>query len=371
MAGLWTENALSGYIFCKTILPDKGVSMSQLSIPSGYKPLLSVKETEQAIIRIKDFFQLALSTELNLTRVTAPLFVPRGKGINDDLNGVERPVNFPVKDMNENILEIVHSLAKWKRLKVTDLGLAPGFGIYTDMNAIRADEELDNIHSLYVDQWDWEMAMYEGDRSVDFLKETVRKIYRCLKRTEFFIYDNHPSITPVLPEDITFVHAEDLFRLYPGMTPKERENEATKKFGAVFIIGIGFALPDGNLHDGRAPDYDDWITETGNGNHGLNGDLLVWNAVLGQALELSSMGIRVSPDTMKDQLAYRGCSERSSLYFHKKLLAGELMQTVGGGIGQSRLCMFFLRKAHIGETQVSVWPESMVYACDKAGVPLL
>ncbi len=345
--------------------------MSNLSLPKGYKPLLGVKETEQAIIRIKDFFQLALSTELNLTRVTAPLFVPRGKGINDDLNGVERPVNFPVKDMNETVLEIVHSLAKWKRLKVTDLALKPGFGIYTDMNAIRADEELDNIHSLYVDQWDWELAMGEGDRTIDFLKDVVRKVYRCLKRTEFFIYDNHPAIEPSLPGEITFIHAEELYRRYPGMTAKERENAVTREHGAVFIIGIGHALPDGNLHDGRAPDYDDWITETGNGFRGLNGDLLVWNGVLGQALELSSMGIRVSPDSLREQLSYRGCPERSELYFHKRLLSGGLAQTVGGGIGQSRLCMFFLRKAHIGETQVSVWPDAMRASCDKAGVPLL
>jgi aspartate--ammonia ligase len=345
--------------------------MSQLLLPSGYRPVLSVKETEQAIIRIKDFFQLALSTELNLTRITAPLFVERGTGINDDLNGVERPVRFPVKDMGERELEIVHSLAKWKRLKVTDLGFAPGFGVYTDMNAIRADEELDNIHSLYVDQWDWELAMRESDRTVEFLKDVVRKIFRCLKRTEFFIYDNHPAIVPVLPEEITFIHAEDLYHQYPKMTAKERETEAAKKYGAVFIIGIGYALPDGNLHDGRAPDYDDWITESGNGKHGLNGDLLVWNAVLGQALELSSMGIRVSPDSMREQLDYRACPERASLYFHKRLLAGELTQTVGGGIGQSRLCMFFLRKAHLGETQVSVWPESMIASCEKAGIPLL
>lgn len=345
--------------------------MSQLLLPAGYSPILSVKETEQAIIRIKDFFQTALSTELNLTRVTAPLFVPRGKGINDDLNGVERPVNFPVKDMNDQILEIVHSLAKWKRLKVSDLGLTDGFGVYTDMNAIRADEELDNIHSLYVDQWDWELAMDEKDRTVAFLKDIVRRIYRCLKRTEFFIYDNHPAIAPVLPAEITFIHAEELFQAYPGMTVKQRENEIVKKYGAVFIIGIGGPLPDGSLHDGRAPDYDDWITETGNGNRGLNGDLLVWNGILGQALELSSMGIRVSPETLKEQLSFRGCPERASLFFHKRLLDGELKQTVGGGIGQSRLCMFFLRKAHIGETQVSVWPDSMIASCQKADIPLL
>lgn len=345
--------------------------MAVTTIPSGYRSILGVKETEQAIVRIKDFFQLALSTELNLTRVTAPLFVPRGKGINDDLNGTERPVKFPVKDMNELELEIVHSLAKWKRLKVTDLGCKPGFGIYTDMNAIRADEEMDNIHSLYVDQWDWELAMDEKDRTLYFLKDLVRGIYRCLKRTEFFIYDNYPAIEPVLPDAITFIHAEELYNRYPDLSPKERESEAAREFGAVFIFGIGYALPDGNLHDGRAPDYDDWITETGNGKRGLNGDLLVWNAVLGQALELSSMGIRVSPDSMREQLDYRGCPERAELFFHKKLLAGELTQTVGGGIGQSRLCMFFLRKAHIGETQASVWPDSMIDDCAKAGIHLL
>lgn len=345
--------------------------MSQLYVPSGYKPMLTVKETEQAIIRIKEFFQLALSTELNLTRVTAPLFVPRGTGINDDLNGVERPVHFPVKDMNERELEIVHSLAKWKRLKVSDLGLTPGFGIYTDMNAIRADEELDNIHSLYVDQWDWEVAMDENNRTIEFLQNIVRRIYGVMKRTEFYVYDNYPLIKPELPEEITFIHAEDLLREYPGMTAKERENAAAKKYGAVFVIGIGYALSDGNLHDGRAPDYDDWITETGNGKHGLNGDILVWNDILGTSFELSSMGIRVNPDSLKEQLAYRGCPERAELKFHKRLLAGELTQTAGGGIGQSRLCMFFLRKAHIGETQVSVWPDAMIESCKKAGIPLL
>ena len=273
--------------------------------------------------------------------------------------------------MNEQELEIVHSLAKWKRLKVTELGLTKGFGIYTDMNAIRPDEELDNIHSLYVDQWDWEMAMDENDRNIVFLTEVVKKIYRCLKRTEFFVYDNHPSIAPELPEEITFIHSEELYRQYPKLTSRERETEAAKKYGAIFVIGIGYELPDGKLHDGRAPDYDDWITESGNGNHGLNGDLIVWNGVLNQSFELSSMGIRVNPSSMKEQLAYRSCTERSSLYFHKKLLDGKLTQTIGGGIGESRLCMFFLRKAHIGETQVSVWPEAMSASCEKAGIPLL
>ncbi len=345
--------------------------MAQVQIPAGYKPLLSVKETEHAIVLIKEFFQLSLSTELNLTRVTAPLFVKSGTGLNDDLNGVERPVHFPVKDMNETQLEIVHSLAKWKRVKVTEMGLKPGFGIYTDMNAIRADEELDNLHSLYVDQWDWELAIDPINRTVDYLKEQVRKIYRCLKQTEFYMYDRYEAITPVLPEHITFLYAEDLQREFPGMTPKERETAACKKYGAIFLIGIGGPLPDGTIHDGRAPDYDDWITETGDGHTGLNGDLLVWNPVLCNAMELSSMGIRVSPESLKAQLEVRGCPERAQLSFHKKLLAGSLTQTMGGGIGQSRLCMYFLRKAHIGETQVSIWPDSMLEQCRTSGIPLL
>ena len=342
--------------------------MSDLVIPQNYSPVLSVKETEHAIVMIKDFFQLALSTELNLTRVTAPLFVPQGTGLNDDLNGVERAVSFPVKDMDDAPMEIVHSLAKWKRVKVTDLRLGAGFGIYTDMNAIRADEELDNVHSLYVDQWDWEMAIREEDRTVYYLREVVRSIFRCLKRTEFFIYD---KIKPILPDDITFIYAEDLQKAYPDKTPKERENIVAEKYGAVFVVGIGGDLADGKPHDGRAPDYDDWITESGDGHRGLNGDLIVWNPVLNCAFELSSMGIRVSPQSLEQQLALRNCTDRKKLYFHSKLLAGELTQTMGGGIGQSRLCMYFLRKAHIGETQVSVWPEVMREQCRQVGIPLL
>ncbi len=345
--------------------------MSKLYIPSGYKPLLTVKETEKAIILLKDFFQLSLSTELNLTRITAPLFVKSGTGLNDDLNGVERPVRFPVKDMNETQMEIVHSLAKWKRLKVTELGCPAGFGIYTDMNAIRADEELDNIHSLYVDQWDWCMAIDPKNRTIEYLKNVVRKIYRCFKRAEFFIYDRFEQIKPVLPEEITFVYADDLVKEYPGLTPKERENAVCKKYGAVFIMGIGCKLSDGTIHDGRAPDYDDWITPNEDGKIGLNGDIMVWNPVLESAFELSSMGVRVSAESLKLQLAERGCPERAELDFHKKLLNGELTQTLGGGIGQSRLCMFFLRKAHIGETQVSYWPEDMAKECEKNNIPLL
>ena len=342
-----------------------------IKLPTKYKSILSTRETEHAIVAIKDFFQLALSTELNLYRVTAPLFVGAGTGINDDLNGVERPVSFPVKDMGEARMEIVQSLAKWKRLKITSLGLEPGFGIYTDMNALRPDEELDAIHSIYVDQWDWEMAIDPKDRTVFFLHEIVKKVYRCIQRTEFFIYDRYPAIKPVLPKDIKILYADDLQKKYPKLTPKEREDKVAKEYGAVFITGIGGKLPDGTIHDGRAPDYDDWITESGDGHRGLNGDILVWNPVLGRAFELSSMGIRVSPESLKSQLEERGCPERAKFEFHSKLLKGELTQTLGGGIGQSRLCMFLLRKAHIGETQVSIWTDQIKADCKKRGIELL
>ncbi len=340
-------------------------------ISANYKPVLAVRETEHAIVAIKNFFQTSLSTELNLTRVTAPLFVPSGRGINDDLNGVEEPVSFAVKDMGGQRMEIVQSLAKWKRLKVTEMGCKPGFGIYTDMNAIRPDETLDAIHSLYVDQWDWELCIDEKDRNVFFLLDIVKKVYRSLKRTEFYIFDHYSKLSPILPEEIKLIYSDDLQREYPKLTPKERENAAAKKYGAVFIVGIGGKLPDGSVHDGRAPDYDDWITESGDGHVGLNGDLILWNNVLGTAFELSSMGIRVSPESLRAQLKERGMEERAELDFHKRLLNGELSFTLGGGIGQSRLCMFLLRKAHIGETQVSAWPESIRQECKAAGIPLL
>lgn len=342
-----------------------------IKLPTKYKSILNENETEHAIVAIKDFFQLALSTELNLSRVTAPLFVPSGTGINDDLNGVERPVSFPVKALNEQKMEIVQSLAKWKRLKVTDLGLEPGFGIYTDMNALRPDEDLDAVHSIYVDQWDWCMAIDPLNRTVYYLHEVVKQVYRCIQRTEFFIYDRYPAIKPILPKEIKILYADDLQRQYPKLTPKERENKVAKEFGAVFITGIGGKLDDGSIHDGRAPDYDDWITESGDGHRGLNGDILVWDSVLNSALELSSMGIRVNAESLKAQLEERGCPERANLEFHKKLLAGELTQTLGGGIGQSRLCMFLLRKAHIGETQVSVWTDEIKKDCKKRGIKLL
>ena len=342
-----------------------------MTLPDKYTSILSAKQTEHAIVAIKDFFQLALSTELNLTRVTAPLFVGSGRGINDDLNGVERPVSFPVKALNDSRMEIVQSLAKWKRLKVTSLELPPEFGIYTDMNALRPDEDLDPIHSIYVDQWDWEMAIDPKDRTVEYLKNVVRKVYRCIQRAEFYIYDRYPQITPILPKEITFFYADDLQKQYPNLTPKERENKVAKEYGAVFIIGIGGKMGDGTIHDGRAPDYDDWITETENGHHGLNGDILVWNPVHNCALELSSMGVRVSPESLQAQLKERGMEERAKLEFHSKLLKGELTQTLGGGIGQSRLCMFLLRKAHIGETQVSVWTDEIKDDCKKRGIVLL
>ena len=336
-----------------------------------YKSILGKRETEHAIVAIKDFFQLSLSTGLNLTRVTAPLFVPAGSGLNDDLNGIEKPVSFNVGNMGGEKMEIVQSLAKWKRVKVTEMALPPGFGIYTDMNAIRPDDTIDRIHSIYVDQWDWCMAIDERDRTVYYLFDIVKKIYSSLKRTEFFIYDRYSQIKPILPDEIKFVYTDDLLNEYPKLSPKEREDAICKKYGAVFITGIGGTLPDGSIHDGRAPDYDDWITESGDGHVGLNGDLLVWNPVLNRALELSSMGIRVNAESLAKQLKERNCEDRANLDFHKKLLSGKLTQTLGGGIGQSRLCMFFLRKAHIGETQVSVWPETERKLCEENGIDLL
>ncbi len=342
-----------------------------LFIPKNYKSVLDVNQTEQAIKQIKDFFQLNLSSELRLRRVTAPLFVKRGTGINDDLNGIEQPVSFPMKELDGEVAEIVQSLAKWKRLALADLQLDAGFGLYTDMNAIRPDEELTNMHSLYVDQWDWERVITENDRNVDFLKYIVRKIYSVLVRTEYFVCDNYLDIEPELPEEIKFVHSEELARKYPGLSPREREHEETKKHGAIFVIGIGGEMPNGEIHDGRAPDYDDWSTPTINGYKGLNGDIIVWNKVLDRSFELSSMGIRVDKKVLLEQLKIRGLEERTNLMWHKMLLNGELPLTVGGGIGQSRLCMYFLRKAHIGEIQSSIWPDEMIEKCKVNGIHLL
>lgn len=346
-------------------------TMSYFIKPNNYKALLDLQQTEMGIKQIKDFFQQNLSSELRLRRVTAPLFVLKGMGINDDLNGVERAVNFPIKDMGDERAEIVHSLAKWKRLTLADYHIAEGFGIYTDMNAIRADEELGNLHSLYVDQWDWEMVMPPENRNIDFLKEVVRRIYAALVRTEYLVYETFPSIYPILPKNIKFIHSEELLNLYPDLTAKQRENKIAKECGAVFIMGIGGKLSNGEPHDGRAPDYDDWTTRSENGFYGLNGDLLVWNPVLEQGMELSSMGIRVNKEVLLHQLQISGQESRKDLYFHKRLLNGELPQTIGGGIGQSRLCMFYLRKAHIGEIQAGIWPAQMRQEAESIGMPLI
>ena len=342
-----------------------------LYLPQHYRNLLGgTEQTEKAIKAVKDMFQDNLSAQLALLRVTAPMTVLSGTGINDDLNGVERPVRFPVLSLGERQAEVVHSLAKWKRLKLAELGITPGRGIYTDMNALRPDEELDNLHSIYVDQWDWEKVIRPEDRNLDFLKRTVRRIYEAVKVTENKLYVEFPQLEPALPDDIYFIHAEELLQRYPGLTAKERENAIVREHKAVFIIGIGGKLSDGSVHDGRAADYDDWSTPNSDGFEGLNGDILLWNPVLESAFEISSMGIRVNPEAMRRQLQERGQEWKADLYFHRRLLAGELPQTIGGGIGQSRLCMYLLRKAHIGEIQSSIWPASMREACHRAGIEL-
>ena len=339
--------------------------------PPAYRPLLSAKETERAIKSLKDFFELNLATELNLSRVTAPLFVQGGTGINDDLNGVERPVNFAVRCLPGIRVEIVQSLAKWKRLTLGTLGFAPHHGLYTDMNAVRPDEVLDATHSLYVDQWDWERVITPAERKIEFLRKIAAKIYAILRRTEHFVCDRYSDIRPELPEEITFIHAEELRARYPALSPKERENTLLRECGAAFIAGIGGSLGDGSIHDGRAPDYDDWSTPGENGYLGLNGDILVWHSLLGAAFELSSMGIRVDQAALLRQLDIRGCPERGDLFWHQKLLRGEMPLSIGGGIGQSRLCMYFLRKAHIGEIQAGLWPDEMAAACRAHNIPLL
>jgi aspartate--ammonia ligase len=345
--------------------------MSYLIEPKNYTPILNLQQTELGITKIKDFFQVNLSAELRLRRVTAPLFVLQGTGINDDLNGVERAVNFPIKDMNDARAEVVHSLAKWKRVTLADYNIEQGYGIYTDMNAIRADEELGNLHSLYVDQWDWERVMSAEERNIDFLKSIVRRIYSTFLRTEYLVSESFPEIHPSLPSDITFIHAEELRKLYPDLSPKEREYNAAKQYGAVFIIGIGGPLGDGEKHDGRAPDYDDWTTAGEKGLPGLNGDIILWNPVLEIPFEVSSMGIRVDKSALIKQLEMEGKTERLQMYFHKRLMEGTLPLSIGGGIGQSRLCMFFLRKAHIGEIQASIWPEDLYEKCRELNINLI
>ena len=332
-------------------------------IPKGYQPTLAPEEMEQAIKQIKEKFQDELSQALNLRRVTAPLFVLSGTGINDNLNGTERPVSFEIPAVGGKRAEIVHSLAKWKRMKLGAYGIDAGKGLYTDMNAIRADEELDNIHSLYVDQWDWERTITAEDRTLNFLESIVKKIYQSLLATEKMVCEKYSQIKPTLSKDITFIHTEDLLAKYPKLSSKERETEAVKEYGSVFIIGIGGELADGKIHDGRSPDYDDWSTPTEDGYKGLNGDIIIWNPILESAYELSSMGIRVDKAALQTQLKIRGCEDRLSLLFHKNLMEDKIPLSIGGGIGQSRLCMFLLRCAHIGEVQSSIWSDDMVEAC--------
>jgi len=336
--------------------------MKELIVPVDYEPILGLYETQMAIKLVKDSFQKHLSEELNLRRVSAPLFVDPSSGLNDNLNGVERPVSFDIKDDKALRGEVVQSLAKWKRYALGKYHFPVHEGLYTDMNAIRRDEELDNIHSLYVDQWDWEKVIRLGDRQTAYLEETVRLIYKALKDTENDVNAKYPELGKILPEEISFIDSEALLKRYPGKSPKEREYLFAQEKKAIFIERIGGVLSDGKPHDLRAPDYDDWS---------LNGDIIVYYPTLDIALELSSMGIRVTAESLKKQLALAHQEARTSLPFQKAILANELPYTIGGGIGQSRLCMFYLKKAHIGEVQCSLWPKAMVLEASKNGIPLL
>lgn len=333
-----------------------------LIIPENYASRLGIRETEVAIKYVKDFFERELSNQLNLTRVSAPLFVAPESGLNDTLNGVERPVSFGILEQEDREVEIVHSLAKWKRYALKRYGFKHGEGLYTDMNAIRRDEETDNIHSIFVDQWDWEKIIYKDERNKDVLKKIVRRVYKALRNTEQFMSEKYGFIHLFLPEEIIFLTTQELEDMYPQLSPKEREYEITKLKGAVFLMQIGGTLASGEVHDGRAPDYDDW---------NLNGDILVYYPVLDIALELSSMGIRVDEKALMHQLEVRNMTQRAELPFQKALLNGQLPYTVGGGIGQSRICMFFLRKAHIGEVQSSFWPPEMETELSRHGIELL
>lgn len=346
-------------------------SLKHLILPKGYQSILTPLQTAKTLQELKLFIERQLEEDLELHRVSAPLFVRQNTGINDDLNGIERAVSFPIKALEEERAEVVQSLAKWKRMALADYGIPAGEGIYTSMYAIRPDENPDNLHSLFVDQWDWEKHITASDRKLSFLKATVEKIYAILRKTEEYVHELHPGILPVLPEKIHFIHSEELLKRYPGLTPQEREYHFVKEYGAVFIIGIGGVLSDGKPHDGRAPDYDDWTTQNEDGLMGLNGDILVWNPVLGRAVELSSMGIRVDVEALLKQLHITGQEKRLHLLFHNRLMEGELPLSMGGGIGQSRVGMFMLRKAHIGEISAGIWPEEMVHVCKAHGIPLL
>ena len=336
--------------------------MGKIYIPEGYKSPQTIKQTEKAIKEVKDYFERALADALHLTRVSAPLFVKPSSGLNDNLNGVERPVAFGIKEQDDAIVEIVHSLAKWKRMALKDYGFEMGEGLYTDMTAIRRDEETDNIHSLYVDQWDWEKIIDKTERNEETLREVVFRIYMAIKQTEYYICGKYHFMDPFLPSEISFVTTQELEDRWPDKTAKERENLIAKERGAVFIMKIGGKLLSGERHDGRAPDYDDWE---------LNGDILVYYPVLDMALELSSMGIRVDEKSLARQLELAGCQDRAELAYHKAVLNKELPYTIGGGIGQSRICMFFLQRAHIGEVQSSIWPEDVLEIAKAGGIHIL
>ena len=328
-------------------------------------------KTEEAICFIKERFAKRLAQTLNLINVSAPIAVLDGTGINDDLNGIEKPVSFSIKGINGKKALIVQSLAKWKRLRLKEFKIEAGRGLLTDMRAIRPDEDLSPIHSIYVDQWDWEKHILPEQRALKYLKVTVESIYEVLKGTERDVCRIYPELTPELPDKIYFIHAEELLGLYPDQTVKQREAKIAARFGAVFVIGIGASLSDGKPHDGRAPDYDDWSTINEEGYFGLNGDIILWNPVLKSAFEISSMGIRVNKEALEKQLEIRGCNDRKELLFHRMLLNNQLPLSIGGGIGQSRVCMYFLRKTHIGEVQSSIWPESVLQQFDKGSMKLL
>lgn len=333
-----------------------------LILPENYNPRLSVRQTQEAIKYIRDTFQKEFGKEMNLERISAPLFVEKKSGLNDNLNGVERPVGFDVAGLPGEEVEVVQSLAKWKRMALKKYGFQPGEGLYTNMNAIRRDEELDNLHSCYVDQWDWEKVIRREDRSEETLKATVRRIFKIIKHMEHEVWYKYPQAVKRLPEDVYFITSEELLKRYPDLSPKERENQITKEHGCVFVMKVGDKLSDGSPHDGRAPDYDDWQ---------LNGDILFWFDILDQALEISSMGIRVDEKSLAEQLKKAGCEDRLELPYHRMLLNGELPFTIGGGIGQSRLCMLLLGRAHVGEVQASLWPEEMREECAGHGIILL
>jgi aspartate--ammonia ligase len=336
--------------------------MDKLIIPKDYHSGLNLHDTQVAIKVVKDFFQNLLALRLNLARVSAPLFVDPLSGLNDNLNGVERPVTFDIKEQDGRTAEVVHSLAKWKRYALKKYGFSVGEGLYTDMNAIRRDEDTDNIHSIFVDQWDWEKIIRKEDRTVETLQETVKTVYKCLLKTEKYMAIQYDYIEEILPHDIFFITTQELAEMFPDYTPKEREYYITRTKGAVCIMQIGDVMENGKPHDGRAPDYDDWA---------LNADILVYYPVLDIALELSSMGIRVDKKALLSQLDKAGCPERANLPFQQAIIHEELPYTIGGGIGQSRICMFFLRKAHIGEVQCSLWPDDVVAECEKNGIQLL